>query len=434
MHRSAKTIFAIVVVALPVFAFALNTVITGFQVGSTKTKIDAHGVCHNVQASDGKTYFIPTNTAAEWSAFRMNKPSGVQLQQCTTTWLTIAVHSHACGIRNTDNTLWCWGANAAGQLGIGSTSAQSLTPVQVPGVWTSVATGLVRTCGVKLDGSAWCWGKNDRGQLGVGDTTNRSSPTQVVGTGTWLEVDIGTGNDTCGLKNDGTALCWGPGGYGSHGNGTVGVQSNSPTLVSGNGWTKIARGWGTSCGIKTDGSAWCWGYGYQGQLGNGTISTNSSVPVRVSGSGTWAHIDINTAHACGIKTDGSAWCWGTQAHGRLGNGLTTGNATTPIVIAGAWTDIVTGGAYSCGIKNDKTLWCWGLNEDGQLGMGDTVDRSSPTQVSPGSTWKQVRTKGDTTCGIQSDDSLWCWGDNYSGELGTGTTTSSATPVQVQDTP
>lgn len=82
MHRSAKTIFAIVVVALPVFAFALNTVITGFQVGSTKTKIDAHGVCQNVQASDGKTYFIPTNTAAEWSAFRTNKPSGVALSSC----------------------------------------------------------------------------------------------------------------------------------------------------------------------------------------------------------------------------------------------------------------------------------------------------------------------------------------------------------------
>lgn len=91
-RRWLLIIFATVVfVALPAAAIALNTLATGFQVGSSQTKIDAHGVCHNVQATDGKSYFVPTNTAGEWSAFRTNKPSGVTLSSCSLNkWVQVA--------------------------------------------------------------------------------------------------------------------------------------------------------------------------------------------------------------------------------------------------------------------------------------------------------------------------------------------------------
>lgn len=71
-----------VALLLPIFAFALNTIATGFQVGATQVTIDAHGVCQVAVATDNKSYFVPTNTADEWSAFRTNKPSGVTLAAC----------------------------------------------------------------------------------------------------------------------------------------------------------------------------------------------------------------------------------------------------------------------------------------------------------------------------------------------------------------
>ncbi len=82
--RTVVIVFGILFCSVPIVTIALNTISTGFQVGATQTQIDAHGVCHNVQATDGQSYFVPTNTASEWSAFRMNKPSGVTLDTCFT--------------------------------------------------------------------------------------------------------------------------------------------------------------------------------------------------------------------------------------------------------------------------------------------------------------------------------------------------------------
>lgn len=71
--------------AIPVAALALNSVATGFQIGATPITVDAHGTCQKVSSADGNTYFVPTNTSTEWSAFRTNKPSGVTLATCDPT-------------------------------------------------------------------------------------------------------------------------------------------------------------------------------------------------------------------------------------------------------------------------------------------------------------------------------------------------------------
>lgn len=78
-----KPLFALLILlAIPVSGIALNTVATGFQVGSSQVTIDAHGTCKRVSATDGTLYFVPTNTSAEWSAFRANKPAGVNTTAC----------------------------------------------------------------------------------------------------------------------------------------------------------------------------------------------------------------------------------------------------------------------------------------------------------------------------------------------------------------
>src|SRR2546430_11401960 len=63
---------------------------------------------------------------------------------------------HTCAIRR-DGTLWCWGSNAVGQLGIGSLAPQIEMPAQVTGTWTQIATAYSHTCGLQTDRSLWCW-------------------------------------------------------------------------------------------------------------------------------------------------------------------------------------------------------------------------------------------------------------------------------------
>ncbi len=80
-NKSLLTLLAVLFLAIPLTVFAINTVSTGFQVGPSNVKIDAHGTCKQVRSTSG-TLFVPTKSSAEWSAFRSNKPSGVTLSSC----------------------------------------------------------------------------------------------------------------------------------------------------------------------------------------------------------------------------------------------------------------------------------------------------------------------------------------------------------------
>jgi alpha-tubulin suppressor-like RCC1 family protein len=80
-----------------------------------------------------------------------------------------------------DGSLWVWGYNSDGQLGIGNYDTYQLVPVQMSAAadWALVECGGYHTMGLKADGSLWAWGWNTYGQLGLGDTTRRNVPTKV---------------------------------------------------------------------------------------------------------------------------------------------------------------------------------------------------------------------------------------------------------------
>lgn len=198
-------------------------------------------------------------------------------------WIDIETgSSHACGIQ-TNGTLWCWGETQWGAVGDGQTSTDRLSPVQVTGggTWIGVAAGESHSCGVKSDNSLWCWGRNSRGQLGTGnDTTDELTPVSIGGSD-WSGIIDGGGYHTCALKNDGTAWCWG-----SDFNGTLGTGDGSdhftPTIVSGgHTWKSISAGYRQTCAIRSDNAAYCWGYDEGGSLGNGG-SGDSDFPVPVN--------------------------------------------------------------------------------------------------------------------------------------------------------
>jgi hypothetical protein len=106
-----------------------------------------------------------------------------------------------------------------------------------------------------------------------------------------------------------------------------------------------------------------------------TTPTHTPTP----GQGTWSSLTAGGAHSCGVKTDGTAWCWGYNSSGRLGDGTTTDRAS-PTQVPGSWSSLTAGYWHSCGVKPDGTAWCWGDNGYGQLGDGTTTDRSTPTPV------------------------------------------------------
>ncbi len=81
-----------------------------------------------------------------------------------------------------------------------------------------------------------------------------------------------------------------------------------------------------TCARRTDGTAWCWGNNQYGRLGDGT-TTNRSAPTQVAGLSNVTALDAGDYHTCARRTDGTAWCWGRADFGQIGDGATTQRLT-----------------------------------------------------------------------------------------------------------
>jgi len=329
-------------------------------------------------------------------------------------------------------SLWGWGQNYNGQLGDGTIDDRSsLVQTTAAGTnWNSISGGHRRgTYGIKTDGTLWVWGSNGFGQLGLGDTSNRSTPAQLAGT-TWKQASGGVFGMA--IKTDGTLWGWGYNDTGQLGNNTSYPNStSSPTQIgSANTWKIVSCGTYHTAAIKTDNTLWMWGQGNGGRLGLGDTS-NRSTPVQLSG--TWKMASGGGYHTAAIKTDGTLWTWGEAGYGRLGDGTTT-QRSSPVQTVGEGTNwkMVSAGTYhTAAIKTDGSLWSWGYNAAGAIGDGTTTDRSSPVQtISSGTNWKMVSVSGHSMA-IKTDGTLWTWGVNTWGQIGDGTTTSRSSPVQIR---
>ena len=121
----------------------------------------------------------------------------------STTWSSISCgYFHTVSIK-TDGTLWSWGYNPFGQLGLNNTTYYS-SPKQVGALtnWLSVSCGYFHTVSIKTDGTLWSWGRNNSGQLGLGNTTNYSSPKQVGALTSWTKLFKGsTTQSTLAIKS-----------------------------------------------------------------------------------------------------------------------------------------------------------------------------------------------------------------------------------------
>jgi len=213
--------------------------------------------------------------------------------------------SFSGGIK-TDGTLWVWGRNDLSLLG-DNTQIHRSSPVQtIAGGtnWKQAAGGTDHTAAIKTDGTLWVWGRNINGQLGINSTTAPvSSPIQTISGGTnWRTLATGIYN-TMAIKTDGTLWGWGWNPYGVLGdNSTIWKSSPVQTVAGGTNWAQVSTGYNTAA-IKTDGTLWAWGRNSYGQLGDNTVIGKSS-PVQTIASGSnWATVSVGFyQHMLTIRT------------------------------------------------------------------------------------------------------------------------------------
>jgi alpha-tubulin suppressor-like RCC1 family protein len=333
--------------------------------------------------------------------------------------------------------LYAWGSNSNGRLG-DNTATNRSSPVSVVGGftdWIHVAGGENHALGLRADGTAWAWGSNANGQFGDNTQTNsKSSPVSVVGGFTdWIQVSGGTIH-SLGLRANGTAWGWGNNSQGRVGDGTTSIRL-SPVLVTGGftDWIQVEAGGSHSLGLRANGTVWGWGNNTAGQLGNNTTISRVS-PVSVVGGFTdWIQISCGTDHSLGLRANGTAWGWGNNSQGRVGDNTAT-NRSSPVSVVGGYTDWiqVSGGSqHSLGLRANGTAWAWGNNINGGLGDNTGTTRSSPVPVVGGYTdWIQISARSNHSLGIRANGTAWAWGTNGFGQLGTNDTSQRTSPVSV----
>ncbi|MEO7109212.1 MAG: hypothetical protein ABI183_02140, partial [Polyangiaceae bacterium] len=337
-----------------------------------------------------------------------SSPTPVPVSGLTSVTAISTGYDSSCALR-ADGTVWCWGGNIYGSLGLGagrvdSDSHPMATRVSVVENVTSLSVGFASVCAIEADRSVWYWGENESDELGHDNVTDSPCaggskcgplPTKVVG----ISADqISVGAHTTCVINSGDGFCWGLGANGQFGDAKPPSTAMTPTptavsippnitKISVDPWPGFSVA--NACAIDAAKNLWCWGSNQFGQLAHtpgtlGDVSCPSgtfcnSTPARITaeadgGGGFLDVVDVQAGFAtCAVLSDGTVRCWGINQNSELGQGTVGGMTSTPTPVAAIGSDglYVTGTDSKCVTGKSGKVWCWGdafLGVPGSFGV------------------------------------------------------------------
>lgn len=290
--------------------------------------------------------------------------------------------STSCAVKS-DGSIWCWGNNSSGQVGVA-------TPTTIPGNspvrfgtetgFTSVSVGRRVVCGVKAASrDVKCSGADTNGELGNGADPASVPPVTIAsGVSAPLSVSLSAGFGV-GLTGNLRVMTWGDNAYGQLGDGTT-TSKNAPTaLMTPQAVVQIAAGFRHGCAVLADRTLQCWGDTSLGQLG--ILGPPRPTPVTVPGLSNVVSVHVGDGHSCALLASGAVQCWGDNSGGQLGDGTMIQRLTPVTVAVPGKVRLLAAGAFSmCAVTENEAIYCWGGNTYGQLGDATFVSALKPVEV------------------------------------------------------
>jgi alpha-tubulin suppressor-like RCC1 family protein len=381
----------------------------------------------------------------------------------------VASDRSTCALLN-DNTVKCWGYNNFGNLGQGHTSAVGLGASDMGENLPVVDLGSGRTvqniwnkqegfCAKLDDNSVKCWGYNQLANVGVGHLYDIGKSALSMGdnlaainfgTGRTALKVVGGDNASCALLDNNKVKCWG---YVYRGDealaigdapGEMGAALPAIQLPTGKYFKDIRSSGHFNCGRTQDDKLYCWGANNTGALGiestanqaiNASNSGDNLISVELGTGLNLVQYNVGEDHACALLDDNSVKCWGSNAYGKLGSGVSSGASGNtmgdflPALDLGSVSYPVKldlGYRHTCALFANGKIKCWGDNTYGTLGYGDTTDRGATpatqmgdnlpfVDIGTGKTAVDICSGAYVNCAHLSDNSLRCWG--YRGRSG-----------------
>ncbi|WP_416292522.1 OmpL47-type beta-barrel domain-containing protein [Paenibacillus illinoisensis] len=434
-----------------------------------------------------------------------------------------------------DGTVWIWGD---GSRAIGyktSSSTIHYSPIQIAGLSNIVQIDMSYLHGLALrnDGTVWSWGMNESGQLGLGDLVDHPTPSQIPNLNNVIKIAAGYSHSMA-LTNTGEVWAWGNNYYGEVGDGTS-IQKRAVPVKAAHlkGATDIEAGEMYSFALKKNGSLWSWGSNTNGLLGNGTTTaqptrslvngisfpTDTTPPTitnKLKSTGktsstvvlSWEESEDNHAvkeylvykgtalfatlpvdgksldlisdytatglspgeaytftvkakdyagnlsassnsvsvtteqsftremaggqsHSYALKSDGSVWSWGVNMSGQLGSDkIYSSKVPVQIPNLNSIISITSGTDYGLALKSDGTVWAWGSNANGQLANTNSRQQSLPVKIEGIDSVVAIDAGTSHVLALKKDGTVWSWGSNFYGELGLGNNTSQYSPTKI----